>query len=100
MTAAKHPSKSIIDIVPWSSGLGFEDADLWWDYVLSQPEQDRLDLLMAVALLSEDVALLLLKHDGDLLARFELTEQTIALLSEIEAITLKEFALAMILKRT
>ena len=65
---------------------------------MSQPETNRLDFLMSVALLNEAVALLLLKHDRDLLDRFELTEEAITLLSEIEASTLAEFAQALILK--
>jgi hypothetical protein len=91
-------SKSVLDLAPWPNGLGFKDAETWWAYVLSQPEKDKIDFLMAAALLSEAVALLLLKHDRNLLARFELTEQTIALLCEIEASTLAEYARAATLK--
>ncbi|MEO8392582.1 MAG: hypothetical protein ABI700_06285 [Chloroflexota bacterium] len=95
---SRRLSKSVLDLAPWPNGLGFKDAKTWWAYVLSQPEKDRIDFLMTTALLSENVAFLLLKHDLDLLERFELTEQTIALLSEIDASTLAEFSLAAILK--
>ena len=65
---------------------------------MSQPENNRIDFLVSVALLNEAVALLLLKHDRDLLDRFELTEEAITLLSEIEASTLAEFAQVLTLK--
>ena len=97
---SRNISKAVIDVAPWPDGLGFEDTTTWWAYVLSQPEKDRIDFLMATALLSAEVASLLLKHDHDLLDRFELSEQTKTLFSGIEAKTLNEFARAVILKRS
>jgi hypothetical protein len=94
MSTSQRYSRAVLDNFPWPHGLGFHNRETWWAYVLSQPEKDRIDFLMSSALLSEAVALLLLKHDRNLLDRFELTEQTIAVLSEIEASTLAEFAQA------
>ena len=98
MSNSLRYSKAVLDIFPWPHGLGFNNTETWWTYVLSQPETNRLDFLMSVALLNEAVALLLLKHDRDLLDRFELTEEAITLLSEIEASTLAEFAQVLTLK--
>lgn len=98
MKNSEQPSNAVIDLTPWPNGLGFRDAETWWAYVLSQPEKDRIDFLMAAALLSEVVTVLLLQHDRDLLTKFELTEQTKSVFSEIEAVSVAEFAKAAILK--
>ena len=87
-----------MDIVPWSIGLGFQNADDWWHYVRTRTERDKLNLLLMVASLSEEVAQLLLSHDLELFDRFSLTEQTRHFLSEIEAKTLDEFAQQYLVK--
>jgi hypothetical protein len=99
MARSKRYSKSVIDIVPWQNGSGFANADVWWSYVLSQTETERLDLLVEAALLSQEVCLLLLNHDQTLFDLFALSDETVALLSQIEAKTLDEFAQAF-LKRS
>ena len=100
MTKTSQYAKAILDVSPWPSGLGFEESETWWAYVLDQSEEDRLDFLVTIALLSEEVTLLLLTHNRALLDRFEFTQPMIAFLSEIEATSLDEFARALILKRT
>lgn len=100
MRTPKRYSTAVIDIFPWQNGSGFANADTWWSYVLSQPEADRLDLLIGMALLSQEVCLLLLTHDRELLELFEFAEDTTQLLLEIEAHTLDEFAQAFRLKRS
>jgi hypothetical protein len=98
MKLSERLSNTVIDIFPWPKGLGFKNAETWWAYVRSQPEKDRIDFLMSVALLSDVVAVLLLQHDQDLLNKFQLTEQTKTTFSEIEASSVAEFARAAILK--
>ena len=88
-----------MDFVPWSMGQGFENADDWWAYIRSHTEQDKLDFLIMVALLSEEAALLLLKRDRTLMDRFSFSEPTLQLLSEIDAETLNEFARQLVARQ-
>jgi hypothetical protein len=94
----KHRLQPVIDVWPWPKGLGFEAASAWWDYVRRQCEQDRLDLLLTTALLSEEICQLLLHHDAALLEAFALSPSLVALLSEIEAPDLGTFTEALLLK--
>src|SRR5882724_9791016 len=91
-------SKAVIDLSPWPHGLGFEKAEIWWDYIRVQTEDNKLELLMTVALLSQEVCLLMLNHDHELLGRFEFSEETLLVLTDINAETLYEFAQQVILR--
>jgi len=92
----KHRLQPVIDIWPWPDGLGFQAAFEWWDYVRRQPEQDRLDLLLTTALLTDEVCQLLLQRNPALLEAFALSPALVALLSEIEAPDLGAFTEALL----
>jgi hypothetical protein len=66
----------VTDVVPWPQGAGFEGSDAWWAYVVRQPERQRLDLLLALALLDPEIEHLLLERNQALLERFQLSEAT------------------------
>ena len=93
-----HLSQAVLDIVPWPDGMGFISATVWWEYVRGQTEPDRLELLMTIALLSNEVCQLLLDHDQQLLNAFALADHTIALIRSIDAATLEEFAQKIVLQ--
>lgn len=95
---AKKYLQSVIDIHPWPQGLGFKDAALWWEYIRSRTEQEKLEALMLLALLSEEVCQQLLNHDLSLFDAFQFSTETIALLSSIHANTLTAFAAALVNK--
>jgi len=78
-------SPVVIDIDPWPNGAGFRGAEEWWIYVRHQCEEDKLDLLITLAHLSENVRQLLLTHNQELFDRFQLSSQTIARLCAIHA---------------
>ena len=88
-----------MDVVPFPSGQGFTGRNAWWEYIRSQSQRDRLDLLMAVALMNEQVGYALLNHDPTLFNIFEFSLETVAVLIEIKADTLEAFAQALVLKR-
>jgi hypothetical protein len=100
MARPKRYTPGVIDIFPWHRGSGFANADVWWSYILSQTETERLDVLVEVALLNQEVCLLLLDHDRALLDLFEFSEETVRLIEMIEAKTLDEFAQAYVLRRS
>lgn len=85
-------SDGVIDLAPWPTGLGFENADTWWSYARRQSEEERLDLLILVALLNPDACQLLLRHDPALLQRFAFSDEMLARLGTIHAETLVEYA--------
>ncbi|MEO8608796.1 MAG: hypothetical protein ABI690_12975 [Chloroflexota bacterium] len=91
----QQSSKSAIDITPWPTGEGFQGNKDWWEYVWTQKEVDRLDSLLLAALLSREICTLLLNHDEALLKAFNLSEETVTHLSQIEAQTLEGFVQAM-----
>ena len=93
-------SEADMDLFPWPEGLGFENADGWWRYVLEQSEPDRLELLMSAALLVREIELRVLKHDPALFALFGFSDEILTILGGIEAGTLGEFAEAVLLKRS
>lgn len=91
---------AVIDLFPWPTGSGFEHADDWWNYVLRQTEADRLNLLLAMALLSEDVCQLLFKCDPTLLQRFEFSDDISQLLTDSAFTSLDELARVILLNRS
>lgn len=87
----------VMDVFPWPHGHGFEGTDAWWNYVLSKEECKRLDNLMGLALLDEDIRTRLLKErDTSLFNAFNLAPETQAWLCAIKANTLAEFAEAVV----
>jgi hypothetical protein len=83
----------VIDISPWPNGYGFQGASDWWNYVLSQEESKRLDNLMGLALLDEDLRRRLVhERDTSLFNAFKLAPPTQAWLKSIKATTLTELA--------
>jgi hypothetical protein len=90
----------IMDVSPWPTGHGFEGASIWWDGVSRRDEMQRLDNLMGVALLDEDVRHRLVKErDTSLLAAFGLSKETQKWLREVKAGTLAELAQAIVLHK-
>lgn len=87
----------IMDVSPWPEGRGFEGARLWWDDLARSDEMKRLDNLMGVALLDENVRHRLVKErDASLLTAFGLSSETQSWLREIQASTLAELAQAIV----
>lgn len=91
---AGQQAQPVLDIVPWSCGLGFQGSGAWWAYVHRQTELGKLELLLIAALLSDDVGALLLTHDRTLLEAFQFSDETIAVLAAITAATISDFAAA------
>ncbi len=90
---------AVMDVLPWPHGHGFTGSGTWWEYVLSQDEQQRLNSLMGLALLDTSICdQLLIMHDDSLLNAFDLSAETKAWLRSIEAANLAEFAEAIVLK--
>ena len=89
--------QSTMDICPWPNGEGFQGADNWWDYVRNHTEPERLDFLLMAALTNEEIRHLLLAHDATLFTKFDLSRDTIDLLSRIQVNSLEAFAQALTL---
>ncbi|HLV37002.1 MAG TPA: hypothetical protein VKY59_17895 [Spirillospora sp.] len=86
-----------MDVLPWPQGHGFQGAPAWWDYMRSKEERKRLDNLMGLALLDEDICRRLIKdRDPSLLAAFGLSQETQSWLRSIKATTLAELAEAIV----
>ena len=95
MRNSKRPL--VIDVNPWPTGYGFKGGNEWWTYVLSQEESKRLDNLMGLALLDEDLRhRLVIERDTALFKAFDLTPQTQAWLQAVKADNLTEFAQAIV----
>lgn len=88
-------TQAVLDYFPWPEGLGFRNTETWWRYVHEQTESDRLNLLMALALLSQEACALLLAGDHALLDRFGFSDETIQFLCAIDVETLTEFSQAL-----
>jgi hypothetical protein len=87
----------VMDVLPWPQGYGFTGRDAWWQHTLSQSERDRLDDLLALALLDATVCKqLVTSRDPDLLDAFDLSPETQEWLTSIKASNLKEFASAVL----
>ena len=83
----------VMDITPWPRGQGFTGANAWWDYMMSKEERRRLDNLLGVALLDEDIRTRLVsKRDDSLLEKFGLSEKTRSRLRDIQASSLADLA--------
>lgn len=91
-----YSSQPTIDLFPWPDGLGFKGAEEWWSYVCHQTEADKLDLLITMAHLSDEICTLLLKHDKDLFNRFQFSSCTLERLSTIQVNSLIDFATALV----
>lgn len=77
MNTQKAPQDMVLDITSWSGKRGFSGADEWWNYVRNQDERRRLDHLLGVALLDENVRHRLVNtRDDALLTAFGLSEST------------------------
>jgi len=86
-----------MDVSPWPEGRGFAGASTWWEFVMGKEEKQRLDSLMGVALLDDDVRYRLVnERDSSLLSAFGLSKETQSWLREIKAGTLAEFAQAIV----
>lgn len=87
----------VMDVTPWPNGQGFSGSSQWWDYVMQKEEKQRLDNLMGIALLDEDVRKRLV-HDRDssLFTAFGLSKETQNWLRAIPATTLFELAKAIV----
>jgi len=89
--------KPVMDVSPWPQGNGFTGGKAWWDYVLSKGEKQRLDNLMGLALLDENIQVRLLKErDSSLLMAFGLSDETQHWLRGVKATSLVELAQAII----
>ena len=84
-------AEAVIDIFPWTSGLGFSGAEVWWRYVQTRSGADRLDLLIMLALLNDEICGRLLQHDPGLLEHFNFSEATRMQLKDISAVRLEDF---------
>lgn len=92
--------KPIMDVTPWPDGRGFSGAEIWWDYMMAKDEKQRLDSLMGLALLDEDIReRLVYKRDQSLYRAFGLSAETQAWLSRLKASSLAELAEAIIARR-
>jgi hypothetical protein len=91
------PSLVAIGVMPWPSGHDFTGGDVWRQHTLSSSERDRLDNLMGLALLDQNVLdRLLVKRDPALLDAFDLSEDTRHRLAAVQVGSLKEFAQAIV----
>jgi hypothetical protein len=88
--------KPTIDFYPWPKGLGFNTSAAWWAYVGQQTEEDKLELMLIVASLNQNVRHQLLTHDQTLFTQFQLSLHSIDRLCEIHADCLSEFASALL----
>lgn len=98
---SKKNQSLVMDVLPWPQGHGFSGSNAWWEYVLSKDESRRLDNLMGIALLDENVSQRLLNdRDDSLFASFGLSSETRAWLRGIQATSLVELAQAIVSKTT
>lgn len=96
VTSHRTPSP-VMDILPWPTGYGLTGREVWWNYVLSQDEQERLDNLLGLALLDKKICTLLVeKRDPALLTTFGLSEKTQTWLKGIEATNLRDLSRAIV----
>lgn len=97
--AMMDQTELVMDVLPWPNGHGFEGTGLWWEYVMSQEERQRLDNLMGIALLDADVRdRLVNQRDDSLLTAFGLSNETKNWLHAIQADTLVELAQEIVLR--
>lgn len=93
MTKQKAPQDMVLDITSWSGKRGFSGAAEWWNYVRDQDERRRLDHLLGVALLDENVRHRLVNaRDEALLSAFGLSESTKWWMMTLPATSLSDIA--------
>ena len=86
-----------MDISPWPRGRGFSGGNAWWDYLHDQDEQKRLDNLMGVALLDDNVRDKLLNNQDDtVLEAFGLSEETRRWIRTLQPASLVDLAQAIV----
>ena len=89
-----------MDVFPWPQGKGFAGASLWWEYVLSQDEHYRLDMLILLAHLDETIRERLVRdRDDELLVTFALSAAMCTWLKGLQIATLTELAQAILQQR-
>jgi len=87
----------VMDVTPWPKGHGFAGSDAWWQYMLSKDERRRLDNLMGVALLDEEIrGRLVDQRDNTLMDAFGLSTETKSWLRTVKATSLVELAQAIV----
>lgn len=87
----------VMDVLPWPTGHGFSGSGTWWEYVLEKEEKRRLDNLMGIALLDEDVRHRLVKErDSSLFTAFGLSPETQSWIRALPANSLTELAQAIV----
>jgi hypothetical protein len=93
MTTQRQPQDMVLDITSWSGKRGFSGADEWWNHVRNQDERHRLDNLLGVALLDENVRRRLVDNrDAELLNAFGLSESTKWWIGSLSASSLSDIA--------
>jgi hypothetical protein len=94
--SAQGFQKAVMDVSPWPKGKGFSGSSVWWEYVLSKTEVQRLESLIGMALLDQSVCERLVNvRDDALLEAFDLSHETREWLRMIKASTLSELAEAI-----
>lgn len=86
----------LTDVVPWPSGVGFQNAHDWWVYVLAQDETSRVDHLFGLAFLNPSIGKRLLQHDETLFTTFQLSAAVCNTLRAIQVNSLEAFAQAFL----
>lgn len=93
MNAHRLPQDMVLDITSVGGKRGFTGADEWWSHVRNQDEHRRLDNLLGVALLDENVRRRLVDNrDDELLNAFGLSESTKWWIGTLSASSLSDIA--------
>ena len=89
-----------MDVFPWPGGRGFSGGDAWWQYLLRQKEAYRLDVLITLAFMHDDIRRQLLDdRDIALMELFQLAPATKHWLAQVEAHTMTDLALAVTVRQ-
>jgi len=89
---SKKHLQPVVDLFTWSNGLGFRNAEDWWEYVANHKEQEKVELIMVMALLDTNYCKRLLQHDITLFQQVALSESTVQWLKELHAESIEELA--------
>lgn len=90
----------VMDVSPWPNGRGFSGRDNWLEHVESRTEQEKIDHMMGLALIDQDVRQRLVKErDDSLLSAFGLSDATRNWLRLLKADSLDELAQAIVASR-
>jgi hypothetical protein len=96
MVANTNFQKAVMDVSPWPDGQGFSGGTVWWNYVMTKSERQRLDNLIGMALLDTGVReQLVTKRDDGLLSAFGLSQETKDWLKALKVSSLVELAEAI-----